>query len=106
MLQSLDELIINIKKLMHIAFPTIKQLDNYTALQNATGENFFIQLSQAFKTMPNLFGSDSGHNVKQFITACDSLAQSYPGLVNPKGINQESLKVLVGNMPSIIGSAI
>lgn len=106
MIEALDNLIINIKKLMHVAFPTIKELENYITLQKATGENFFIQLGQAFKTMPNLFGSNSGHNVQQFVTACETLAKSYPGLVNSNGINKDSLANLVGNMPSIIGSAI
>lgn len=103
---SLDNLIVNIKKLLKVAFPTLSQLENYTKLQQATGEEFFSQLGKAFETMPNLFGDQSGHNVKQFITLCNSLEKAYPGLIQKSGVDREAFDKLIGNLPSLIGSAL
>ena len=106
MLTALNKLIENIKKLLHVAFPTLTQLENYKQLQQSTGEEFFRELANSFKTMPALYANNAGHNVTQFSAACESLANAYPGLINEKGINKDSLSNLVGNMPSIVGSAI
>lgn len=103
---ALDNLIVNIKKLLKIAFPTLDQLENYTKLQQATGEEFFNQLGKAFETMPNLFGDQSGHNVKQFITLCNSLEEAYPGLIQESGVDEKAFEKLIGNLPSLIGSAL
>ena len=106
-LEELNKTIIEIKKLMKIAFQSDKELESFQKVintKNGHRDEFFNNLLKFFQDTNR--DSIQTQPVQEFIGACKSISEAYKDFIKPNSDKKKFLDSLSGNLKTVIGSGI
>ena len=106
-LEELDKSIIEIKKLMKVAFQNDKELESFLKVINTKDghrDEFFNNLLKFFQDTNR--DSIQTQPIQEFVGACKSISVAYKDFIKPNSNKKNFLNSLSGNLKTIIGSGI